>query len=693
MSADPLAGISAAATRPPLRVTGMASARAAAGAAPPLEPPPSLASLGLRADGDGGGGLVADRAFRAGAVVLPDDRPILVAPALRPSHPASKLLEPYFQKTHIPASVVLKLAAFLCAEPQAAERLAALPCPPLGQGGGGSDGSGDGGDDNGGSGGPSTATKPHPLAEQARAFAAKLSENPPPVLPAGTVAGWPPADAPEGGELEARWRALWRGEVGERRAGRAWVLWSLGARPTPGAAGSALGAGPAALAHVCRGANTMYVAPGEGGSGGGGGGGVGGGGGGAGGAGHVALRPIEAGEALTSCYLGTGRAALLATAPERRRRLEEEGLAQGAGAGCCCASCGSGAVDAARGLPCPECSAAFRGADRLLTPEAARVATAETDGGGGGGGDEKKTLGYVYLSGSQWRCDHCAAAFPDDTNAVLGRFYRTHATIERDMSALARRVDASLDDSGPMCSDVRQLAARVEGVARLLGPRHAAVWRLRLAQAECHAGEAERLLAGLGPGPAGGGGGGGGRMAAALDEVGEALGCVDRVWDAVRSAPFELEVVGLAADVLLSPPGGELEGGSIAESAAATTPAASPAANGADEAMARREAVAAESLAHHAVELCSLAREACALAAASPGESDATAERRRELSARAAAWLARVDGAVRGLQRVRGRGGGGGAAAPSAAAAERSNAQVREIVGELARMAVAEGVK
>ena len=275
MSADPLAGISAAATRPPLRVTGMASARAAAGAAPPLEPPPSLASLGLRADGDGGGGLVADRAFRAGAVVLPDDRPILVAPALRPSHPASKLLEPYFQKTHIPASVVLKLAAFLCAEPQAAERLAALPCPPLGQGGGGSDGSGDGGDDNGGSGGPSTATKPHPLAEQARAFAAKLSENPPPVLPAGTVAGWPPADAPEGGELEARWRALWRGEVGERRAGRAWVLWSLGARPTPGAAGSALGAGPAALAHVCRGANTMYVAPGEGGSGGGGGGGAG----------------------------------------------------------------------------------------------------------------------------------------------------------------------------------------------------------------------------------------------------------------------------------------------------------------------------------------------------------------------------------------------------------------------------------
>lgn len=109
-------------------------------------------------------------------------------------------------------------------------------------------------------------------------------------------------------------------------------------------------------------------------------------------------------------------------------------------------------------------------------------------------------------------------------------------------------------------------------------------------------------------------------------------------------------------------------------------------------AAATREAVAAEALAHHAAEICSLAREACALAAASPAEADATAAQRAELSSRVELWLARTEGAVRALRRLTGRGAGDGEA-PSAAAAERSNAQVREIVGKLQRMAAQEGVQ
>lgn len=574
---------------------------------------------------------MAARAFAAGETVLADDarRPLLLAPLLRPSHPAFKPLDEYFKQTGVPASVVLKLAAFLCAGPGAAEMLAALPAPSVAV-----DGEGDGGG---------------PVHEQARAFTAKLRASPPPMLPPGTVEGWPPPSVSDDHDLDAAWRDLWTAD--EARTARGWVLWSLGGRPTPAGAplaGSALRCGPAALEHACRGANTAYVPD------------SGGGGSSTGGARHVALRPIPQGEPLTTCLLGTGRDALLATQQERRERLRDDffrAVPADAGRGCGCVSCdadgGATAPDASRGVPCPECSTPLRAPDRLLTPEAAAAIGGEEGGGcifrrGGGGGK------------GGWTCDRCPEkhAFPDNTAEVWGRHYaRSHATIERDMISLAKRVDASLDEHGALSRDVRELASRVDGVARLLGPRHAAVWRLRLAQAECHAGEAERLLAGVGPTPTGAG-----RMAAALSEVGEALGCLDRVWSAVCAAPFEEE-------------------GIVVFSSSAQG----------DAAAATSEQVAAHALAHHAAEVCSLAREACALAAASPSEGDATSEARHELSERAQTWLARVEGPMQAARRMAGREEGQeGAQAPSDA--ERESARVREIVGQLQRLAAREGV-
>jgi hypothetical protein len=667
MSSDPLAGVARAGMRVKSRVQ----------AASPTDPPPpllDLASQGLRHQG--GGAIVAARAFAAGETVLVDDgrrRPVLLAPLLRPSNPAYKPLDEYFRQTHVPASVVLKLAALLCAVPPASELLDALPAPGAEDEVEGQDGGDD--DDNN-----KQQQRQHPVHAQARDFAAKLRATPPPMLPAGTIEGWPPPPDIAGDDnddeqeqqqqLEARWRALWTAPGQERRLARGWLLWSLGGRPTP--AGSALCLGPAALHHRCRGANTAYVpassaAPSAGAT--------------AAVGRHVALRAIAAGEPVTTCLLGTGRDALLATAQERRDRLCDEFFFAFPPASSCRHGGGgkddsggdrarptAAPPDASRGVPCPECSAALRGPDKLLTAEAAKGGGLGgyiylRGGGGGGGGGGRNT----------WACDAHPQdhVFPDDTAEVWGRHYaRSHATIEADMIALARRVDASLDERGSLSRDVRELASRVDGVARLMGPRHAAVWRLRIAQAECHAGEAERLTAGLGPPP---GEGSGGRMEAALAEVGHAFSCLDSVWAAVCAAPFDEE----GFVFLLSSPAEEEQEEETKKGKAGA-----------------RERVAAHALAHHAGEVCSLAREACALAAASPAEGLATEAARRALSERAQRWLARVEGPMRAARRLAGRGdGSGGAEAllPTPSDAERESARVREIVGQLQRLAASEG--
>lgn len=74
-------------------------------AQPPATLPPKLR---LQQLDDGSTVLVTAVPIAAGSIVI-DEQPLLHVPQLRPSHPAFRPLQQYFEKTQIPPSVVLKV--------------------------------------------------------------------------------------------------------------------------------------------------------------------------------------------------------------------------------------------------------------------------------------------------------------------------------------------------------------------------------------------------------------------------------------------------------------------------------------------------------------------------------------------------------------------------------------------------------
>jgi hypothetical protein len=279
------------------------------------------------------GGSIAPLLPATGDTVV-HEAPLLHVPQLKPSSPLYSPLNAYFERTHIPASVVLKILAFFTADPDA--QAATLQCAAPEE----------------------AAFAAAPIVQQAKLFAATLLADPPlpdfvaqvdaylhrqkqeqqeeDQQPGGhciTAVGPPPSAAP-----------LRRPPPPTDAAGlltRLWLVWVCNGHALRG--GSALFEHGSKLTHTCGAANTAYrtaagapapvhglapaepagtittssaaaargaAAPGSA----------------AAPAGyHVAQGAVLAGDLLTTNYLGSGHRRLLST-PARQRLLADKFL-------------------------------------------------------------------------------------------------------------------------------------------------------------------------------------------------------------------------------------------------------------------------------------------------------------------------------------------------------------------------------